>query len=77
MDRTSNRRATIRRVGLAFIALAAVAITVLAAPEAPEPVDTGNFEDQITVALEDYEGNNQLADGAPCERPLKTDICDH
>ena len=65
MATASRRNGTIRRIGLGIIAIAAVLVTVLAAPPAPEAVDTNDFEDQITVALEDYEGNNALAEGAP------------
>ncbi len=54
-----------RRVGFVLLATAAVLITVFGAPAAPEPVDTSRFERQITLALEDYESNDALTEGAP------------
>ena len=65
MASRTSRRETMRRVGLGLIALAAVLVTGLAAPAAPEAVDTSRFDDQITMALEDYEANNQRTEGAP------------
>lgn len=58
-------RSKVRKIGFAALAVAAVAITLLSQPPPPEPVDTSDFDRQITVALDDYESNNAMTSGAP------------
>lgn len=62
---SSSRTGFVRSVGFAVIAVAAIAVTILGAPESPDPISTDTFERQITVALEDYESNDANTSGAP------------
>jgi hypothetical protein len=62
---TAGRAGLIRTAGFGALAIAAVLITFLGAPEAPKPTDTSTFDRQIEVALADYEANNARTQGAP------------
>lgn len=63
--RLARYRSKVRAIGFALIALAAVTVMVLAAPEAPKTVDSTRFDRLLTQAHSDYEESAARTSGAP------------
>ena len=59
----------LRRVGLALLAIAAIAIFFLMEPDAPEEgslnLSATNYQSLIDAAMSDYNANDALAESAP------------
>lgn len=58
-----------RRVGLAILSVAAIAVFLLVEPDPPEEgaikLSAANYQQLIDVAMSDYNANDALADSAP------------
>lgn len=59
----------VRRVGLAILSVAAIAVFLLMEPDPPEEgainLSAANYQQLIDVAMSDYDANDALADSAP------------